>query len=230
MSSANKCLQEYGVVKQDKLCDVEKRLHQGMENYAKGEFYCINQEPKRIEKQKPYAAILSCADSRVDPERIFDAGPGELFVTRVAGNVATEEIIASIEYAVAVLNTRAIVVIGHEACGAVDAAIAQVTDPDPNGKYAALGYNLDRLLSMIRPAVVAVGKAGKVKNYKVVKKNAELSAMQLFERSAILTQFIDEIDLYYGYYQLGVELKLIKLRGKTCLDPVEYKVSLAPNG
>ena len=73
------------------------------------------------ESHQPFATILSCADARLSPEIIFDQVMGDLFITRVAGNVATPEIIASLEYAVAALNVRLIMVVGHGACGAVTA-------------------------------------------------------------------------------------------------------------
>ena len=74
--------------------------------------------------QKPWAIILSCADSRVAPELAFDTGLGELFVLRVAGNIANTDTIASIEYAVANIGSPVIVVLGHQSCGAVTAALA----------------------------------------------------------------------------------------------------------
>jgi carbonic anhydrase len=78
--------------------------------------------------QNPYAAILSCADSRVSPELAFDSARGDLFVCRVAGNFANDDIIASMEYAVAELKTPLIMVLGHSACGAVSAAIKSLKD------------------------------------------------------------------------------------------------------
>jgi carbonic anhydrase len=75
------------------------------------------------EKQEPFAAVLSCADSRVPAELVFDQTIGHIFVTRVAGNVATSEIIASLEYGAAVLGTKVILVMGHAGCGAVKATI-----------------------------------------------------------------------------------------------------------
>ena len=76
-----------------------------------------------VEKQEPFAAVLACADSRVPVELVFDQSIGRLFVTRVAGNVASPEIIASLEYGVAVLGISALVVLGHRNCGAVKAAL-----------------------------------------------------------------------------------------------------------
>src|SRR5271156_5382468 len=76
-----------------------------------------------LEKQEPFAAILSCADSRVPVEIVFDQTIGHLFVVRVAGNIVTPEIIASLEYGAAVLGTEVILVMGHRNCGAVKATI-----------------------------------------------------------------------------------------------------------
>ncbi len=78
--------------------------------------------------QNPFAAVLGCADSRIAPEYAFDTARGDLFVCRVAGNFANDESIASLEYAVAVLDTPLILVLGHDACGAVDATIKSVKD------------------------------------------------------------------------------------------------------
>ena len=110
--------------------------------------------------QNPYAIILSCADSRVVPELTFDTGLGEIFVIRVAGNVANTSTTASIEYAVAHLGVNLIVVLGHESCGAVTAAVAGGDN----------GYNLNHLLAHISPAIAASRK--KDVN-SVVKKNAK---------------------------------------------------------
>ena len=76
-----------------------------------------------VGKQEPFAAVLSCADSRVPAELVFDQTIGQIFVTRVAGNIVTPEIIASLEYGVAVLGVKALLVLGHSSCGAVKAAM-----------------------------------------------------------------------------------------------------------
>jgi carbonic anhydrase len=95
--------------------------------------------------QHPFAIILGCADSRVVPELIFDQGVGDLFMLRVAGHIADDAVIASIEFAVEHLGTRLVIVLGHERCGAVMAAIAHVFS---EGK-------LNSLISYIEPAVKA---------------------------------------------------------------------------
>lgn len=84
---------------------------------------------RTVEKQEPFAAVLSCADSRVPVELIFDQTIGQIFVTRVAGNIVTPEIIASLEYGVAVLGTEVLLVLGHVGCGAVKAAMKSDTVP-----------------------------------------------------------------------------------------------------
>jgi carbonic anhydrase len=78
--------------------------------------------------QNSYAGVLSCADSRIAPEYVFDSGRGDLFVCRVAGNFLNDHVVASFEYAVQVLNTPLLLVLGHQACGAVDAAIKSIKD------------------------------------------------------------------------------------------------------
>src|SRR5687767_15162548 len=96
--------------------------------------------------QTPFATVLSCADSRVPPEIIFHANLGELFVVRAAGHVADHSVLASVEYAAEHLHVPLVVVMGHEMCGAVKAAVETPAT-------TSLGPNLDYLLKAIRPAV-----------------------------------------------------------------------------
>ncbi|MEQ8700624.1 MAG: carbonic anhydrase [Bauldia litoralis] len=102
---------------------------------------------KRSAGQAPFAAIVSCADSRVAPELIFDQGPGDLFVVRVAGNFINEDGLASLEFGTAVLGLKLIVVLGHTACGAVVATI----DVIENG--TELPGHLPSLANALKPAV-----------------------------------------------------------------------------
>jgi carbonic anhydrase len=107
------------------------RLMRGNTRYVKGDShrYDFAHEREALSKgQNPFAAVLSCADSRIAPEYCFDTARGDLFVCRVAGNFASDEIVASLEYAVQVLNTPLIMVLGHEASGAVDATIKSLKD------------------------------------------------------------------------------------------------------
>src|SRR5215475_132832 len=100
--------------------------------------------------QNPFAAVLGCADSRIAPEYAFDTARGDLFVCRVAGNFASDESIASLEYAVAVLNVPLIFVLGHESCGAVDATIKSIKEA------STLPGHMPSLVTAISPAVKAV--------------------------------------------------------------------------
>jgi len=106
----------------------------------------------RAQAQYPIAAILSCADSRVAPELVFDQAPGDLFVVRVAGNIVTPDLLASLEYGVQFLGVPLIVVLGHSGCGAVDAAIKVL-----KGK-AVLPGHLPALIAAIKPAVSVAQK------------------------------------------------------------------------
>ena len=142
--------------------------------------------------QQPYAIILSCADSRVVPELAFDTGLGELFVLRVAGNIANTSTIASIEYAVAHCGSKLIVVLGHQSCGAVTAAV--------NG--GDLGYNLNHLVSHISPALSASPDGAEVNE--VVKVNAKLNADELMNRSKIIGDAVrsGDVQVVSAYYNL----------------------------
>ena len=143
--------------------------------------------------QEPYAIILSCADSRVVPELAFDAGLGELFVVRVAGNVANSSSIASIEYAVAHVGSKLIVVLGHESCGAVTAAVAGGDN----------GYNLNHLLAHISPAISASGEGADIND--VVKKNVEVTINELNSRSPIIREATTngDVKILGAYYNLN---------------------------
>ena len=103
----------------------------------------------RVEAQFPIAAILGCSDSRVSPELLFDQGPGDLFVVRLAGNFLNRRWLASLEYAVKFLGAPLLMVLGHTNCGAVAAAVKVVTE------HAELPGHLPELIKSIEPAVIA---------------------------------------------------------------------------
>ena len=157
-----------------------------------GQLQDSSRRTKLTSGQEPYAIILSCADSRVVPELAFDTGLGELFVVRVAGNVANSSSIGSIEYAVAHCGSQVIVVLGHQSCGAVTAAIAGGDN----------GYNINHLLSHITPAMTACGEGAAVKD--VVRKNAELTALDLVNRSKIIKDAVEagKVKILPAYYHL----------------------------
>ncbi|MDG2455868.1 MAG: carbonic anhydrase [Bacteroidia bacterium] len=142
--------------------------------------------------QQPHTIVLSCADSRVVPELAFDAGLGELFVLRVAGNVANTSTIASIEYAVAHCGSTLIVVLGHQSCGAVTAAMGGGDN----------GHNLNHLLAHIAPAIASAPDEASVND--VVKINAQKTSGELVSRSSIIRDAVSSgsVKIVSAYYNL----------------------------
>jgi carbonic anhydrase len=144
-----------------------------------------------IEKQEPFAAVLSCADSRVPVELVFDQSIGQLFVTRVAGNVVTPEIIASLEYGAAVLGTKVILVMGHGNCGAVKATIQATEVP---GQISALYPH-------IQPAVDKAGSNLEA----ATKANAKIQSDLLRKASTVISGLVKEgkLKVVAGYYDIA---------------------------
>jgi len=148
--------------------------------------------------QNPYAGILSCADSRIAPEYAFDSGRGDLFVVRVAGNFAEEDGIASFEYAVKFLGTTLLVVLGHDKCGAVDAAIKTVKDG------ADLPGHLPHLVDHIAPAVKsAMSEQGDLLA-NAIRENVLLNVEKLKMASPILSDYVKDgkVQVAGGIYKL----------------------------
>jgi len=174
-----------------------KKLMAGNDRFVANKRQNPNQDSVRISEvakgQAPFAAVLSCADSRVVPEILFDQGIGDLFVVRVAGNVATTEDIASEEYAAAVLGTPLLMVIGHERCGAVDAAL----------KGGDLPGVIDSLVTAIKPAVEA--SAGQPGNRltNAVKANVRLQVKRV-QTSPVIFKLVEQgkLKVVGGYYDL----------------------------
>jgi len=170
-----------------------QQLVDGNARFAEGRMTSFNEDlgilkAQTVGKQEPFAAVLSCADSRVPVELIFDQSIGHLFVTRVAGNIATSELIASLEYGVAVLGTKAIMVLGHANCGAVKASIEAKAVP---GQISAL-------YPYIRPAVNQAGPNLEP----TIKANARIQAGLLRQSSPVLADHIkqNQLKIVAGYY------------------------------
>jgi carbonic anhydrase len=173
-----------------------QQLLDGNRRFAEGRMTSFDEDlnvlnAKTAEKQEPFAAVLSCADSRVPVELIFDQSIGHLFVTRVAGNIATSAIIASLEYGVAVLGTKAIIVLGHANCGAVKASIEAKAVP---GQISAL-------YPYIRPAVDQAGADLDA----AIKANAKIQAALLRQSSPVFAEHIkqNQLKIVAGYYDLA---------------------------
>jgi carbonic anhydrase len=137
-----------------------ERLRKGNERFVRGRarFPTVQREvlAELAKGQQPYATVLGCSDSRVPPELLFDAGFGELFIIRVAGNVLGPSIAGTLQYAGTHLHTPLFVVLGHEGCGAVEAAIAEkFHGARHRSRIAALLKNIDPALEHLDRALPA---------------------------------------------------------------------------
>lgn len=174
-----------------------KQLVEGNDRYVTNQRQNPHQDLVRMTEvakgQAPFAAVLSCADSRVVPELVFDQGIGDLFVVRVAGNVAAIEDIASEEYATAILGTPLLLVLGHERCGAVDAALH-------GGVFPGV---MDRLVTDIYPAIAASEGQPGDRLTNAVKANVLLQ-VQRVQTSPVIAKRVREgkLKVVGGYYDL----------------------------
>jgi carbonic anhydrase len=178
-----------------------ERLMDGNKRYVEGltKRYDLAREREALTNgQNPFAAILGCADSRIAAEFCFDTALGDVFVCRVAGNFANEDIIASLEYTVAILKTPLIMVLGHEACGAVDATVKSVTEG------TTLPGHLPALVAAIRPAVEAVKNQGGDVLANAIRDNVKLNVERLQNASPILDKAVGDKSLRVvgGVYRL----------------------------
>jgi carbonic anhydrase len=148
--------------------------------------------------QNPYAGILSCADSRIAPEYAFDSGRGDLFVCRLAGNFANDDSVASLEYGVAVLGVPLILVLGHDACGAVDATIKSLKDDKP------LPGHMPSLVAALAPAVKAVSQKGGDVLGNAIRQNVIDNVARLSSATPILSAAVEQkkLKVVGGIYRL----------------------------
>ena len=175
------------------------KLKEGNGRYTSGNVQHPGQTAERrtelAKTQHPFAAVVSCSDSRVPPEIVFDQGLGDLFIVRVAGNVINDEGLGSIEYTVDHLGTRLILVLGHQRCGAVDAARETIA-----AKGKAPGH-IQSLVAAIKPAVEATAKDDLETTIKANVKNV---VQALRSSTPILKAEVDsgKIQIIGGYYSL----------------------------
>jgi carbonic anhydrase len=178
-----------------------ERLLQGNSRYVEGvsRRHDFKHEREALAGgQNPYAGILSCADSRIAPEYAFDSGRGDLFVCRVAGNFANDDTVASMEYAVAVLGVPLLLVLGHDSCGAVDAAIKSLKD------NTTLPGHMPSLVTAIAPAVKAVSQQGGDTLGKAIRQNVIDNVAKLAAATPILSAAVEQKKLRVvgGIYRL----------------------------
>ena len=175
------------------------KLKEGNGRYAGGNLQHPGQTTERraelANSQYPFATIVSCSDSRVPPEIVFDQGLGDLFVVRVAGNVIDDHALGSIEYAVDHLGVRLIVVLGHQSCGAVKAAKETIA-----AKTKAPGH-IQSLVTAIQPAVEATAKGDLEAT---IKANVKDVAQALRSSTPVLKPKVDSGDVRVvgAYYNL----------------------------
>jgi carbonic anhydrase len=155
----------------------------------------LRRRAELTKSQHPFAIVVSCSDSRVPPELVFDQGLGDLFVLRVAGNVINDESLGSIEYAVDHLAVRLVMVLGHQSCGAVKAARETIA-----AKGKAPGH-IESLVTAIKPAVEATAKDDLDAT---IKANVKHVVQELRSSTPILKAKVDSGDIRVigGYYSL----------------------------
>ncbi len=167
--------------------NILEKLKKGNERFIKGVSINPNQSLDRCKEtskgQNPFAVVLTCSDSRTPPEIIFDAGIGDLFVIRLAGNVLTNEAIASIEYATAHLGVEQVIILGHTNCGAVKAAV----ETNMSQQGTNLSEYLKTLVDKIDPNLIIEGKDV---DKSVVKSTDNLIATSASELKNILNKLI----------------------------------------
>jgi len=161
--------------------DLIQKLMDGNKRFVEGKLEHPHQNAERrielLNHQKPFAVVLSCADSRVPPEVIFDQGIGDLFIIRVAGNIVSDEVLGSIEYAVEHLGVKLLVVLGHEKCGAVDAALSK----------KEFHEHISSLTNAIRPAIKNITNLDEA-----VRANVKHVVWQLKTSKPILEEFVHD--------------------------------------
>jgi carbonic anhydrase len=177
------------------------RLMRGNKRYVSGAMNShdfIAERPALVLGQNPFAGILSCADSRIAPEYAFDTGRGDLFVCRVAGNFANKDSIASFEYGVAVLGVPFILVLGHDACGAVDSTIKAVQEG------TTFPGHIPSLIKALSPAVKSsMNQPGSLLDNSI-RKNVLLNVEKLRSAEPILSKAVTQAKLRIagGVYHL----------------------------
>ncbi len=157
----------------------------------------ISNNPNLVSSQEPFAVILTCSDSRVGVNTIFDAKLGDLFIIKNAGNITSKSTLATMEYAISVLEVKLILVLSHQNCGAV-----QYAETHPETNKVRKDKNLNFLLQQIR---FVLSKNNKLTTEEITKKNAIHSAEDIIENSIIIAEKVKEetVKIITGYYKIS---------------------------
>lgn len=187
-----------------------ERLREGNKRFVEGvrSLHTLVSQARREEfvaGQTPFAVIIGCSDSRVPVEIVFDQGLGDLFVIRVAGNIVAPSQIGSVEFAAARFDTRLVVVLGHTRCGAVEATLDELQQPDKNQSR-----NMHAIVERIRPAVEGLLATDLRRRRdalldQAVRANVRVAADHLRHGSAILEQLIETSGLLIVGAQYSLE-------------------------
>ena len=181
----------------DKLIEGNKRFATGNSIHPNR---CDETKNALLRQQKPFVAILSCSDSRVPVEIIFDAGLGDIFAVRTAGHVLSKEVLGSLEYAVKSLGVKLIMVLGHENCGAIKTAV----ETYKNESYNELSQNLQSIMNHIYPAIKEVEPAEEDFLNSAVRANIRYQVKDLMNKDKYIAQKVKsgEIALVGAIYSL----------------------------
>ncbi len=194
-------------------------LVEGNTRFSEGQSKRPNQDTETRQRlsqgQSPHAIVLSCSDSRVPPELVFDQGLGDLISIRVAGNVPSSDAIASIEYAIEHMGSKLVVILGHDSCGTIKAALLV-----PEGKSAGTP-DVDQLLAKIRPHIHPAGTTDPTLAV-AAHDNVHATAEALIRRSSLIRTKVrsHEIVLAQGVYRLGTSKVEFWDVGNTFDDPI----------
>lgn len=188
-----------------------KKLIEGNKRFIKGESIHPNlsQELRDslVSKQKPFAAVIACSDSRVPVEIIFDVGIGDLFVIRSAGHVLSKEALGSLEYAVKELGVKCVMVLGHDNCGAVNSALAIYKTQ----KYNDLSTNLQALLNHIYPVFDNLDTSHDKILDRAVKANIKYQVKDIIEKDAYLAEKVQAKEILVVGAKYSLDTGLVEI-------------------
>ena len=179
--------------------DALERLRQGNRRFvardAPGAYPTVSRREELALSQHPFAAVLGCSDSRVPTEAVFDQGVGDLFVVRVAGNVATPTQVASLEFAVDQLGVRLLVVLGHTGCGAVAATLQAVREPDGAAPLGRIGTLVEEIRPAVEAAIGGTWRSDDELTMRAIHANVSRAASRLRADSPLMTEALRRGDV-----------------------------------
>lgn len=188
-----------------------RKLIEGNKRFAQGKSLHPNRSEELrsalLDGQNPYAVVISCSDSRVPVEIIFDVGLGDIFVIRTAGHVLSNETMGSLEYAVHDLGVKFVMIMGHDNCSAVKSAMKAYNA----GEYSELSPNLQALLNHIYPVFEKMEKSGQTSLDDAVKLNIQYQVEDLLKKDAYLAQQVKENKIMIAGAKYSLDTGLVEI-------------------